>query len=176
MIALLLICTVGGDAKEPAPPPPKAPAPAAAAPAPPAAPAVAATVVLVDDRLVKDQAPSGFVQKIAAEIGRRRGMRVVLASEGRKRLDPKGDKAFSGCADDAGCLATAAREMGAEIVVTARLTRRDGAYFLALTRISALRPQASDDAATLAGTDADALAFIPEGVGELFPDAEIGTP
>jgi hypothetical protein len=134
------------------------------------------TVILLDDRVVKDQAPGVFLARAEAELVKRRDIKVVKISEGRKKLDARANKELSGCADDAGCLATAARDMGADLVVTVRLTRREGAFFLAFTRISALRPQMSDDAGTLAGTDADALAAVPEQIADLFPDAEERAP
>jgi hypothetical protein len=136
-------------------------------------PAVKPTVIVVDDRAVKDQAPAPFLARTLAELGRRKGLQVVRMSESRKRLDARSDQALSACGDDAGCLATAAREMDGNAVVTVRLTKREGAFFLALTRINALRPQMADDAGTLAGTEADALAFVPEAVGDLFADAEL---
>jgi hypothetical protein len=129
-------------------------------------------VVVIDDRRVKDQAPAAFVDAAVEEIARRRGIVTLRMSEGRKRLDARGNRQLTGCGDDVGCLATAAREMGGDVVVMLRLTKREGASFLAITRTSALRPQMSDDAATLSGTDKDALAFVPEGVAELFADAE----
>jgi hypothetical protein len=132
------------------------------------------TIVLLDDRVVKDQAPGAFLTRVAEEIGLRKSLRVVRISDARKRLDARGEKTLAGCADEAGCLASTARAVGADLVVTVRLTRREDAYFLAITRISALRPQMSDDAATLAGTDADALKFVAEGIGELFPGEQIG--
>lgn len=137
-------------------------------------PPAPSTVVLLDDRVVKDQAPGAFLQRVAEEIGKRKGLRAVRLSDARKKLDARGEKSLAGCGDDAGCLASAARSLGAEVVVTVRLTRREDAYFLAITRISALRPQMTDDAATLAGTDADALKFVAEGVGELFPGERAG--
>ena len=140
-------------------------------PGPPPAPP-RATVVIVDDRAVKDQAPAPFLARAVDEVGKLRGMSVVRFSEVRKRLSPKADQALSGCGDDAGCLATAARGVGGDVVVTVRLTKREGAFFLALTRVNALRPQMADDSGTLAGSDADALAAVPEAVAELFPDAE----
>ncbi|OGQ23906.1 MAG: hypothetical protein A2138_10855 [Deltaproteobacteria bacterium RBG_16_71_12] len=150
-------------AQAPAPPPP---------PTAPAPPPTRTTAVILDDRAVKDQAPPAFLARAAEEIGKLRGMQVTRFSEARKRLAPKADHALSGCGDDAGCLATAARAVGGDLVVTVRLTKREGAYFVALTRVNALRPQISEDSGTLAGTDADALAAVPEAVAELFPDAE----
>jgi hypothetical protein len=131
------------------------------------------TVVLIDDRAVKDQAPADFLSRVTDEIDKRKGMRAVRISQARKRLDARQDKALNGCGDDAGCLAAAALPAGGDVVVTVRLTKREGAFFLALTRINALRPQITDDAATLAGTVKDALGYVPEAVAELFPDAEL---
>lgn len=151
-------------------------APIPPAPIPPAAPAavsVKPVVVLVDDRAVQDQAPPSVLSKLVSEFARRKSMRAVKLSDARKALGARSEKALSACGDDAGCLATAARELGADVVVVARLTKREGASFLALTRISALRPQITDDAATLAGSDADAVAFVPEGVEQLFPNVEV---
>ncbi|MCC7074632.1 MAG: hypothetical protein IT383_25210 [Deltaproteobacteria bacterium] len=142
------------------------------APPPPPLPAARVTEVILDDRAVKDQGPPAFLAKTAEEIGKLRGMRVTRFSDARKRLGPKADQALAGCGDDAGCLATAARAAGGDIVVTVRLTKREGASFVALTRVNALRPQITDDSGTLSGSDADALALIPEAVTELFPDAE----
>ncbi len=157
---------------------PLAPTPIGAPPPAPAAAARAedAVVIALDNRIVKDQAPGAFLTRTVAALEKLRGVRVLRISDGRKRLDARGDKELSRCADDAGCLATAAREIGADIVVTVRLTRRTGAYFLALTRISALRPQMSDDAATLAGSEQDALKFVADAVAELFPDTEEKAP
>jgi hypothetical protein len=149
-------------------------APTPVAPPPPGV--VKATVVVVDDRATKDQAPAAWIAKTIAELGKRKGIAIVRMSEGRRRLDARADKALQGCGDDAGCLATAVRDMGGDIVVTVRLTKREGAFFLALTRISALRPQMTDDAGTLAGNENDALAFIPEAVGDLFADVELIAP
>lgn len=170
VVVVAAIAAVGALAQAPAPAPP----PPGSAPPAPAAPVAAARVteVILDDRAVRDQGPPAFLAKAADEIGKLRGMRVTRFSEARKRLGPKADQALAGCGDDAGCLATAARGAGGDIVVTVRLTKREGASFVALTRINALRPQIADDSGTLAGTDADALAAIPEAVSELFPDAE----
>lgn len=147
-----------------APPPPGAP-PVPRAPAP--------TVVVVDDRAVKDQAPAAFIARAIEEIERRRGLVTLRMSEGRRRLEPRADRALAACSDEAGCLAAGAREMGGDIVVTLRLTRREGASFLAVTRVNALRPQIADDEGTLAGTDKEALAAVPEAVSELFADTEM---
>lgn len=155
---------------------PAAVAQAPVAPPPPPATTVAAPtraiVVILDDRAVKDQAPPAFLTRTIEELAKLRGISVQRFSEARKRLTPKADLALSGCGDDAGCLATAARAAGGDLVLTARLTKREGAYFVALTRVNALRPQMSEDSGTLAGTEPDALAAIPEAVAELFPDAE----
>lgn len=148
-------------AQTPAPPPPPAPA----------AP-VKTTVVVLDDRAVKDQAPPAFLTRTQDELAKLRGIAVVRFSDARKRLAPKADQALSGCGDDAGCLATAGRGVGGDLVVTVRLTKREGAFFVALTRVNTLRPQVSEDSGTLSGTEADALAAVPEAVAELFPDAE----
>lgn len=165
-VAVALVSLHGAAQAPVAPPPPAAaPAPAVAAPA-------RRTVVVLDDRAVKDQAPGPFLARVADEIGKLRGMSVVRFSEARKRLSAKADQLLSGCGDDAGCLATATRAAGGDLVVTVRLTKREGAFFLALTRVNALRPQVSDDSGTLSGSDADALAAVPEAVAELFPDAE----
>ncbi len=142
------------------------------APAPETATHERRTVVILDDRAVKDQAPAAFLARVVDEITKLRGMSVARFSEVRKRLAPKADQALSGCGDDPGCLATAARGAGGDIVVTVRLTKREGALFLALTRVNALRPQIADDSGTLAGNDTDALAAVPEAVSELFPDTE----
>ena len=132
--------------------------------------------MLVDDRDVKDQAPPAFVAKVIAEIARRKGLQPERLSVARKRLDAREDRDLASCGDDAGCLATIGRELDAKLVVTIRLTKREGAFLVAVTRINALRPQASDDAGTLAGTDADALAAIPDAVAELFPEVELRAP
>ena len=146
-------------------------------PAAPAAPTAPDTLVVVDDRAVKDQAPAPFLERVIAELKKRKGLRIERMSEGRKRLDAREDKALTTCGDDAGCLATAGREMGAATVVFARLTKRDdggtGAYFVAVTRVNALRPQAADDAGTLAGTEADALAAMSDAISELFSEVEL---
>lgn len=147
-----------------APPPPVAP-PAPRTPRP--------TVVVVDDRAVKDQAPAQFITRAIEELERRRGLVTLRMSEGRRRLDPRADRALAACSDDAGCLAAGGRDMGGDIVVTLRLTRREGASFLAVTRVNALRPQMADDEGTLAGTDQGALAAVPEALSELFADTEL---
>lgn len=151
--------------------------------APPPAPSTAKepvkepdTLVVVDDRATKDQAPPAFLDRVISELGKRKGLAVERMSVARKRLDEREDKALTTCGDDAGCLATAGREMGARIVVFTRLTKRDGAYFVAVTRVNALRPQASSDEGTLAGNDADALAAIPDAISELFAEVELKGP
>ena len=138
--------------------------------------AVTRATVLVDDRAVTDQAPPAVIAKLAAEINRRVALRAQLLSGARKALDDKADNALSSCGDDAGCLATAARDVGATWVVTARVTRREGAVFVALTLVNALRPQRTEDAATLVGSDAEAVAFVTAGVEELFPGSELQPP
>lgn len=170
-LASLAVAAPAALAQAPvAPPPPQSP-PQASPPPASAAPA-RAVVVILDDRAVKDQAPPAFLTRASEELSKLRGITVQRFSEARKRLTPKADLALSGCGDDAGCLATAARAAGGDLVLTARLTKREGAYFVALTRVNALRPQISEDSGTLAGTEPDALAAIPEAVAELFPDAE----
>lgn len=150
--------------------------------APPPSPPIEApakepdTLVVVDDRATKDQAPAAFIDRVVSELGKRKGMAIERMSLSRKRLDDREDKALTTCGDNAGCLATAGREMGARIVVFARLTKRDGAFFVAVTRVNALRPQASSDEGTLAGTDSDALAAIPEAISELFAEVELKSP
>jgi hypothetical protein len=134
------------------------------------------TLVVVDDRATKDQAPPAFLDRVIGELGKRKGLAIERMSVARKKLDEREDKALTTCGDNAGCLATAGREMGARIVVFARLTKRDGAYFVAVTRVNALRPQASADEGTLAGTDADALAAIPDAISELFAEVELKSP
>ena len=134
------------------------------------------TLVVVDDRATKDQAPAAFIDRVVSELGKRKGMVIERMSMSRRRLDDREDKALTTCGDNAGCLATAGREMGARIVVFARLTKRDGAFFVAVTRVNALRPQASSDEGTLAGTDTDALAAIPEAISELFAEVELKSP
>ncbi|MCC7111835.1 MAG: hypothetical protein IT382_21245 [Deltaproteobacteria bacterium] len=161
-VAVAMVSMHGAAQAPVAPPPPTA---QVAAPA-------RRTVVILDDRTVKDQAPGPFLTRVADEIGRLRGMSVVRFSEARKRLTPKADLSLSGCGDDAGCLATASRAAGGDLVVTVRLTKREGASFLALTRVNALRPQVSEDSGNLSGSDAEAFAAVPEAVAELFPDAE----
>ena len=154
-------------------------APPAPTPVPVPVPARRDTLVLVDDRSVKDQAPPAFVARVVEELARRKGLQPERLSIARKRLAPREDKELAACGDDAGCLATIGRELDAKLVVTIRLTRppSGGAgAFLAITRVNALRPQASDDAGTLVGTDADALAAVPESVGELFADFELRAP
>src|SRR5688572_25105284 len=150
--------------------PPPAPAPA---PAPVKEPD---TLVVVDDRATKDQAPPAFIDRVIGELGKRKGFAIERMSVARKRLDEREDKALTTCGDNAGCLATAGREMGARIVVFARLTKRDGAFFIAVTRVNALRPQASADEGTLVGNEDDALAAIPDAVSELFAEVELKTP
>ncbi len=159
IVVIVAVAAAATLAQTPAPPPPPTPTPRM-------------TEVILDDRAVKDQGPPAFLAKTADEIGKLRGMRVTRFSEARKRLSPKADQALAGCGDDAGCLATAARAAGGDVVVTVRLTKREGAFFVALTRVNALRPQIADDSGTLAGSDADALAAVPDAVTELFPDAE----
>lgn len=146
--------------------------PGAAPPATEARP----TVVVVDDRGVKDQAPGPFIARAIEELERRKGFVTLRMSEGRKRLDPRAARALAACGDDAGCLAAGGRDMGGDVVVTLRLTRRESASFLAVTRISALRPQMTDDEGTLSGNDRDALAAVPDAIGELFADAELKSP
>ena len=160
-----MLCAASALAQTPVAPPAPTPAPAAAAPQ-------RRTVVILDDRAVKDQAPPAFLARVVDEVTKLRGMSVVRFSEARKRLAPKADQALSGCGDDPGCLAAAARGAGGDIVITVRMTKREGAFFLAVTRVNALRPQIADDSGTLAGNDADALAAVPEAVAELFPDTE----
>ncbi|MBI1947397.1 MAG: hypothetical protein HYS27_17010 [Deltaproteobacteria bacterium] len=167
LVIVVLLGSLAARAQTPAPPPPPMAPPAAPAPAP-----ARITSVLLDDRAVKDQAPAAFLARTADEIAKLRGMQVTRISEARKRLAPKADHALSACGDDGGCLAAAARAAGGDLVVTVRLTKREGAFFLALTRVNALRPQITEDSGTLAGTDADALAAVPEAVAELFPDTE----
>jgi hypothetical protein len=134
------------------------------------------TLVVVDDRATKDQAPPAFLDRVISELGKRKGLAVERMSVARKRLDEREDKALTTCGDNAGCLATAGREMGARIVVFTRLTKRDGAFFVAVTRVNALRPQAAMDEGTLAGNDADALAAIPDAISELFAEVELKEP
>jgi hypothetical protein len=133
------------------------------------------TLVVVDDRALVDQAPAGFLDKAIQEIDRRKGLKAVRMSELRKKLDAHENQKLGKCGDDAGCLATAAREMGADIVLLVRLIKRDGedARFLALTRINALRPQVAEDAGTIVGSEKDALPQVPAQIAELFPEAEL---
>lgn len=154
-------------------------APSPLNPAGPATPAPAksgeahATVVILDDRATRDQAPARFLARAAEELARRKDIAVVKFSEARRRLDARANRALGGCGDDVGCLAAAARDAGGDIVVTVRLTKREGAFFLAVTRTNALRPQISDDEATLSGSEEDALRWLPEAIAELFADTEV---
>jgi hypothetical protein len=170
LLALLLMAQVNA---------PPGTSPGAPPSPPPSAPLVVKepdTLVVVDDRATKDQAPPAFIDRVVSELGKRKGLAIERMSTARKRLDEREDRALTTCGDNAGCLATAGREMGARIVVFARLTKRDGAFFVAITRVNALRPQASSDEGTLAGTDADALAAIPEAISELFAEVELKSP
>ncbi len=174
-VALLLIAQVNAPpGTSPGAPPVTQAPPSAPAPAPPLK--EPDTLVVVDDRATKDQAPPAFIDRVVSELGKRKGFAIERMSVARKRLDDREDKALSTCGDNAGCLATAGREMGARIVVFARLTKRDGAFFVAVTRVNALRPQASSDEGTLAGTDTDALAAIPDAISELFAEIELKAP
>jgi hypothetical protein len=132
-------------------------------------------MVVVDDRAIKDQAPAAFLERVIAEIGKRKGLRAARMSAVRAQLHPKEEQALAACGDDAGCLATAGRALGAESVVLVRVTRRDGeeARFVATTRINALRPQMQDDSGGIAGTEKDALPLVIEQVAELFPESEM---
>src|SRR5438046_4130863 len=58
-------------------------------PIPVPVPTVKPTVVVVDDRIVKDQAPGPFLTRTVAELQRRRDFRVVPISEARKKLDAR---------------------------------------------------------------------------------------
>lgn len=139
-------------------------------------PKVVDTLVVIDDRATKDQAPPAFLERVIGELSKRKGLAIERMSAARKRIDAREDKALAACGDNAGCLATAGRAMGAQIVVFARLTKRDGAFFVAITRVNALRPQASDDEGTLAGSEQDALAAVPDAIGELFAEIELKSP
>ena len=138
----------------------------------PAAPPTRTTVVVIDDRTTKDQAPPAFIAQTLVQLQKRKGMTPVLMSEVRKRLSPRSEQALTSCGDDAGCLAKATGEMGGDLVVSLRLNKRDEAFFLAMSRINALRPQFADDTATLVASEREALASVPAAVDELFADTE----
>lgn len=133
-----------------------------------------ARVVLVDDRAVKEQAPAAFLDRVMGDLAQRKGLSPVRLSAVRGRLAPADEAALAGCGDDAGCLATAARVLGADVVVLVRVTRREGedARFVATTKINALRPQIQDDSGGIAGSERDALPLVSEQVAELFPQTE----
>jgi hypothetical protein len=160
-----------------APPAPSAPPTPTAAPKPAAKAGKAdrERLVIVDDRAVKDQAPAPFLDRVVVEIGKRKGLRVERLSAARERLQDKEDQALAACGDEAGCLATAARLVGADAVVLVRMTRRDGeeARFVATTRINALRPQIQEDAGGIAGSEKDALPLVVEQVADVFPETEL---
>lgn len=179
MLALLFVSALVAQApaSPPAPSKPAAAKPATAKPAAvkPAAKVVRERIIVVDDRAVKDQAPASFIDRVVAEIGKRKGLKAERLSALRDRLDDKDAQALSACGDEAGCLATAARALGADSVVFVRVTRRDGeeARFVATTRVNALRPQIQEDSGGIAGSEKDALPLVTEQVGDIFPEAEL---
>lgn len=100
-------------------------------------------------------------------------MRLVRFSDASSTIDAHTRHTLTRCADEPGCLAAAAAPLGVDEVLIVRVTRREEATFIALTRVNALRPQLSEDAATLVATEMDALAFAAEAVEELWPGVEL---
>lgn len=72
--------------------------------------------------------------RLAELVTKRSGAHVISPDDVRAMLEHEADKQLMGC-DEAGCLSELAQALGAEEVVSARVTRHEGAFALALTRL-----------------------------------------
>ena len=187
MIALAVVVSLAGalasaadapDAPAPGdtPAPVDAPAPVAPAPVPPAPAHPRLARVVVQD-VVVDAGIDGatrlraiFTSALVSEVRKLDGVSVVGLDEVRALLDHEADKQLVGC-DEKGCLAEIADAIGADVVVTARLSTIAGSHVLAVRRLDAVTAMVSGvDRRFDADNGEEFLAAVGPVVAELFPD------
>lgn len=140
-----------------------------------AAPLPRAPLILLDDRVVKHQLSPALLREAAAAMTARTGVPVVMVSAAKTQLDPAGQTTLDACSTNA-CLADAGKKLGADVVVTARVHKREGVLVLTLTRVTALAELPAAEDARLARTPAELTNALADGVNAIFPSLNKAAP
>ena len=149
---------------------------AAANPAssPPLPPTPREELILVDDRLVKDQVAGAVVIRAIDDIHARTAVRVTAFSL-LKGVDPVLQKKLDGCASNT-CLAEVGRALKADVVLTLRAAQQEGVYVVTVSRVPALAKLKDREEVALARTPEEVALVVDDKVRLLFPTARGVTP